>query len=442
MPSKRKAPSAKTQVRVRSITDTKMLVALVALAISGGLAFAALPAKPSLSPLGKNQCGIQQVKLLNETGKTYQAVEIVCDGQSSKKPFVFDNSKKRLSVDKLYETATLHCQKTCEVKPQPRQRTERRTERNQQQQQQEEPQPACVDNDGGVNITVASTVDWIGNDEPAVDNCISDTMVNEAVCNQHGSPDRQRRRCEFTIDNDANGVGINYTSACVQGACIEPIVLDTCGTPENGWQENGVYVLTHDIAFAPDVPENRVPTCFAIDTTNVTLDCRGFSVIVEDGPILFDEYRRNGTGVLIEGENITVENCTFENFSQAIRLLGDNNTLEDNTFNYNATAIQWSNGSHRVVNNTSCINNNASIACGTHPGSISGRGNTFATVASQCDGNSWPRERAHYTSCTHPKETGEPCDPAPWRDNCDDNRPATEDWCDAETRTCQHRDLQ
>jgi parallel beta-helix repeat protein len=103
----------------------------------------------------------------------------------------------------------------------------------------------------------------------------------------------------------------------------------------------GIYALNQSLS--------SNGTCITINSTNVTLDCKGYTIM------------GNSTGYGISNigfKNVTVKNCVIKNFTTGIYLYSSsNNLLTNNTANLNQCGIDLYNSSNnKIISNTANLN--------------------------------------------------------------------------------------
>jgi hypothetical protein len=132
----------KKTTKTQSITDTKILVALVALAVAGGLAFAGTPSPENQNI---NECSPIVFQLPKEICKNlgYEKVRYQCPGQKTTTVISYRDLRERncLSENNWKAYVKNICQQSCEESAaEQRAAQERRARQEAQRQQTEEPE--------------------------------------------------------------------------------------------------------------------------------------------------------------------------------------------------------------------------------------------------------------------------------------------------------------
>ncbi len=170
-------------VKTKSVTNTQIMVAVVALAIAGGLAFAALPAKKGNFALNEvaGKCGVNSIKLSQSCGKgSYRGIDVVChDGEE----FTFGGSSSCKPSRTWNQLAQNACVGHCAVPP--------------------EEVVNCTDSDGGVNYDEFGTVEYNLRFEEDLhrqvnDSCAEGGRILERYCDEQGlARDNTEYVCQF-----------------------------------------------------------------------------------------------------------------------------------------------------------------------------------------------------------------------------------------------------
>ena len=154
-----------------------------------------------------------------------------------------------------------------------------------------------------------------------------DTLIDCADPNCHGAQGTggtceygEELTCNDSFDNDADTFTDCLDEDCYEDpACESGIAISSC--PADLDQEGETYVLTGDISSNGD--------CITISADNIVLDCQN-NTITGNG---------SGDGIYSEAGNLTIENCTVENFNNGLKLVtivsAGGNTVRNNTFNSN-----------------------------------------------------------------------------------------------------------
>jgi len=175
----------KVDTKIATTTNTKLLVATLAVLIAGGLAFASLPIssqKKSFTTIIQppiqyttTSCAPTKVTLLGEkateSGNTvYTGITISCDEMSEEKTITVDNPQ---TAQDLTLFANNYCQNQCPTeKPQ-------------------EKQLVCEDSDSGRDYQTPGKI--VANGISIPDHCISDTLLQEQYCKNNAGEINQKQ---------------------------------------------------------------------------------------------------------------------------------------------------------------------------------------------------------------------------------------------------------
>jgi len=186
-------PKKKEQVAIKtkSVTSTQIMIAVIALAIAGGLAFAALPAKKVNFGVNdiSGKCGVNKKELLERCGNgKYRGIEAVChDGEE----FTFGGSTSCKSSRTWNQLVQNACAGHCTLPP--------------------EEVVNCTDSDGGINYDEFGTVEYNLRFEDELheqvsDGCAEDGRILERYCDAGGNAvDNTDHICQF---------------GCSEGLCV------------------------------------------------------------------------------------------------------------------------------------------------------------------------------------------------------------------------------
>ncbi len=444
MPPKKSKKTAATQVKTSSVTDTKILVALVSLAVAGGLAFAALPAKkltPSQPVSGIEECNptlLEYSKVCKNNG--FQEIVFQCSGQ--KKPQIVTAGGLKLkacpSEKQWINFVKDSCASSCKPK-------------NKQEAPKEESENlGCVDSDGGIVYEISGEIN--GN----ADRCLDGFILEEKYCKdeQHGGgPDIIRHRCEFGCENgfcltsdtvlqeeieennselcvdsdggrefqtpgsvswsrdgqnyslvdrcnpnDPSGNGLeeaicdgpngpdrireNCQYGCVDGACAIP--LTSC-RPNLPLEPGKTYVLENDVS------NNRFGSyCFAISDDS-TIDCQGHTIYGEGRTGILSGFRRN----------INIKNCNIDGFDVGVQLQTFRGSIQNVSVTNSRDIGFHLTGNYDEFlfeNNEACGSVNFDAVFTSNFNQYQGSNNVLGNVQHE-EGFNWPREGVNFTSC-------------------------------------------
>lgn len=228
MPPRKKKPAKKQpDTQTATLTNTKMAVALAALAISGGLAFAALPAKVNNDTKDGGKCGVNTMIVGQKCKAGFAYAKVECyDGK------VFEKEGKCHSRAFWQSQAESACANRCAPPPQEednggegQEEEENEEEQLVPQQAQEEQEVAftCTDTDPDNNVFVRGRVEARNEHSffPAEDRCADagdretfgqNTDLVKVSCLEGLPPiDLQPYECEFD---------------CLNGRCTEEPLPD------------------------------------------------------------------------------------------------------------------------------------------------------------------------------------------------------------------------
>jgi len=450
MPPKKSKKAMATQVKTSSVTDTKILIALVSLAVAGGLAFAALPAKKLTPPQSVSvitECNptlLEYSKVCKNKG--FEEVTFQCPGQ--KKPQTVTASSLKLkdcpSEKQWTSFVKDSCAGSCKAK-------------NKQEAPREEPENlGCVDSDGGLVYEIRGEING------SYDVCIDEFILEERYCKDElhgGGPDIIRQRCEFGCQNgfclssdtvveeieennsdtcvdtdggrefgtpgsvswsrdgenyslidrcnpdDPSGNGLeeavcdgtngpdrireNCQYGCVDGACAIP--LTSC-RPRIPLERGKVYVLENDVSV-----NNRFdPYCFAIDDDS-TLDCQGYTIYNSSGEV----DNRAISSSNYPHRNINIKNCNIDGFGVGVQLRTNLGSIQNVSITNSQDIgfhLTGTNDEFLFENNVACGSVNFDAVFTTRASQYRGANNVLGNIQYR-DSHNLPSDWINFTSC-------------------------------------------
>ncbi len=116
----------------------------------------------------------------------------------------------------------------------------------------------------------------------------------------------------------------------------------------------GTYTLANDLAGAPNFVSFPTPAmaCLQVTGSNILLDCKGHAISNDGIP-------PNTFGVIVQGTNITVENCVVSNYTWGVDIVSSQGSVLSNVSSVNNSqsgiALDASSG-NSLSGNAACMN--------------------------------------------------------------------------------------
>lgn len=162
--------------------------------------------------------------------------------------------------------------------------------------------------------------------------------------------------CQNNIVTFSTTAGFSgYTVAGINGTPVDP----NCPIINS----SGNYNQTLDFTGSPnDISSylSGITACLIINSSNVIYDCGGYSILGNS---------TDSVGILVLGSNVTLENCSINNYTFGI-YSNSQATIANNIITNNTNGIYLNNSNHSLFSNYICFNNFDINNSATNTGSL------------------------------------------------------------------------
>ncbi|MCX8198341.1 MAG: TIGR03790 family protein, partial [Candidatus Micrarchaeota archaeon] len=145
-----------------------------------------------------------------------------------------------------------------------------------------------------------------------ISNAVSEFEYKIEVPLQNVSPGEEWK-CDLSLNSSGESLG-NFSS---KSTYVISEIISTCDQPLD--VPGTTYNLSNSLYFYP----SSKSTCIMISAPNVTLDCKGFSIISNNTSSTY--------GIYSEFNNTVIRNCVLSNFSYGVSLRVSENNLVENS---------------------------------------------------------------------------------------------------------------